>query len=67
MTLKSASLLAFVGTLLLALLLIGDFVLNLMSLLRGLIAAVTLLSSFIHAFAALTVAVFFYVFHKAQS
>jgi hypothetical protein len=67
MTLKHASLLAFVGTLLLTLMLIGDFVIDLTSMLRGLIAAVTLLTSLIYAFASLTVAVFFYVFHKAQS
>ena len=67
MTLKYASLWAFVGTLVLALLLVGDFILNLLSLARGLIAMMTLLASLIYAFAALTVAVFFYVFHRAQS
>jgi hypothetical protein len=67
MTLKHASLLAFAGTLLLTLLLVGDFVLNLMSLARGLIAVVTVLTSLIYAFAAVTVAMFFYAFHKAQS
>lgn len=67
MTLKQASLLAFIGTLLLSILLVVDFVLDVLSLARGLIAAVTLLVSLIHAFAAVTVAVFFYVFHRGQS
>lgn len=67
MTLKQASLLAFIGTLSLSILLVVDLVLDLLSLARGLIAAVTLLTSLIHAFAAVSVAVFFYVFHRAQS
>ena len=67
MTLKQASLLAFIGTLLLSILLVVDLVLDALSLARGLIAAVTLLTSLIHAFAAVTVAIFFYVFHRAQS
>jgi hypothetical protein len=67
MSLKQASLLAFIGTLLLSILLVVDSILDVLSLARGLIAAVTLLVSLIHAFAAVTVAIFFYVFHKAQS
>ena len=67
MTLKQASLLAFIGTLLLSIHLVIDFVLNLLSLARGLIAAVTLLTSLIETFAAVSVAVFFYVYHRAQS
>jgi multidrug efflux pump subunit AcrB len=67
MTLKQASLLAFIGTLLLAIHLVIDLVLNLLSLARGLIAAVTLLTSLIETFAAASVAVFFYVYHRAQS
>ena len=67
MTLKHASLLALVGTILLTILLIGDLILNLLSLARGLIPLVTLLTSLTYAFAALSVAIFFYVFHKAQS
>jgi len=67
MTLKQASLLAFIGTLLLSILLVVDLVLDVLSLARGLIAAVTLLVSLIHAFAAVSVTIFFYVFHRAQS
>jgi hypothetical protein len=67
MTLKQVSLLAFIGTLVLAIQLVFDLVLDVLSLARGLIAAVTLLTSLIHAFAAVSVAVFFYVFHRGQS
>jgi hypothetical protein len=67
MSLKQASFLAFIGTLLLSILLVVNLVLDLLSLARGLIAAVTLLTSLIHAFAAVSVAVFFYVFHRGQS
>ena len=51
----------------LTILLVGDFILDLLSLARGLIAVVTLLTALIYAFAALTVTVFFFAFHKAQS
>jgi hypothetical protein len=67
MTLKQASLLAFIGTLLLSIHLVIDLVLNLLSVARGLIAAVTLLTSLIETFAAVSVTVFFYVYHRAQS
>jgi hypothetical protein len=42
-------------------------ILNLLSIMRGLIPAVMVLTSLIYAFAALGVAVFFYAFHKSQS
>ena len=67
MTLKQASLLSFIGTLLLSIHLVIDLILNLLSLARGLIAAVTLLTSLIETFAAVSVTVFFYVYHRAQS
>ena len=67
MALKHASLLAFVGTLLLTILLVVDLILNLLSTMRGLIPAVMLLTSLIYAFAALGVMVFFYAFHRSQS
>ena len=50
-------------TILLVLNLINSF----LALMRGLIPAMVLLSCFIYAFAALSVAVFFYVFQRAQS
>ena len=67
MTLKNAALLALIGTILITALLVWDFVLNVLNVLRGLIPATMLFSSFIYAFACFSVAVFFYVFHKARS
>ena len=67
MSLRQASLLAFIGTMLLAILLVVDLVLDVLSMARGLIAAVTLLTSVVRAFAAVSVAIFFYVYHRAQS
>jgi hypothetical protein len=67
MTLKNAALLALIGTILATVLLVWDLIFNVLNLLRGLVPAVILFSSLIYAFAALTVALFFYAFHKAQS
>jgi hypothetical protein len=67
MSLKNAALLALIGTLLLTVLLIVGFVTDVLNLSQGLIPAKTALSSLIHSFAGLTVTVFFFVFHKAQS
>jgi len=66
MTLKNAALLALVGTILMTALLMWNFVFNLLNLLRGLVPAVSLFSSLIYAFGSLSVAVFFYVFHRTQ-
>ena len=67
MTLKNAALLALIGTILITVLLVWTFVFDVVNVLRGLVPALTLFSSFIHAFACFTVAVFFYAFHRAQS
>jgi hypothetical protein len=67
MTLKSAATFAFIGTLLAAALLVWDFVFDLINVIQGLVPAVKLFSSLIYAFAAVSLAVFFYVFRKAQS
>jgi hypothetical protein len=67
MTLKNAALLALIGTILITALLVWEFVFNVLNVVRGLIPATMLFSSFIYAFACFGVAVFFYVFHKAQS
>jgi hypothetical protein len=66
MTLKNAALLALIGTVLTTALLVWNFVFNLLNLLRGLVPAVTLFQSFIYAFGCFSLAVFFYVFHRAQ-
>ncbi len=66
MTLKNAALLALIGTILMTALLVWTFVFNFLNLLRGLVPAVTLFSSFIYAFGCFSVMVFFFVFHRAQ-
>jgi hypothetical protein len=67
MTLKNASLLALIGAILMAALLLWTFIFNVLNALRGLVPAVTLFSSFIYAFGCFSVAVFFYVFRRTQS
>ena len=67
MTLKSAATFAFIGTLLAAALLVWDFVFDLINVIQGLVPAVKLFSSLIYAFAAVSLAVFFYAFRKVQS
>ncbi|MGA2267046.1 MAG: hypothetical protein ABSH44_01130 [Bryobacteraceae bacterium] len=67
MTLKSAALFALIGTTLLTVLLAVGFIRDVSNFLAGAIAAITLLISLIHLLASLSVTVFLYVFHKAQS
>jgi hypothetical protein len=67
MTLKNASLLALVGTILMTVLSVWNFVLTLLNVLRDLVPPVRLFSSFTYAFACFSVMVFFFVFHRAQS
>jgi hypothetical protein len=66
MTLKTAPLLALFGTILMTVLLVWSFVLTFLNVLRDLVPAVTLFSSFIYAFGAFSVMAFFFVFHRAQ-
>jgi hypothetical protein len=67
MTLKNAALVALIGTLLVSLQLTWDLIVNVLNVGRGLIPAVALFASLLDAFGAFSVAVFFFVFHKAQS
>jgi hypothetical protein len=67
MTLKNAALLALIGTILITALSVWTFVSNFLNVLRGLVPVDVLFSSFLYAFACFSVAVFFYVFHRAQS
>jgi hypothetical protein len=67
MTLKTATLPALIGTILVTTVTVLNFIFNLLNVFRGLVPALTVVPSFIYAFGALTVAVFFYVFYKAQS
>jgi hypothetical protein len=66
MTLKNPALLALIETILMTALSVCNFVFNLLNLLRGLVPAITLFSSFIYAFG-FSVMVFFFVFHRTQS
>ena len=67
MTLKSAALIAFVGTMVMTVLLLWNFVSTFLNVLRGVEAPVMLFSSFIYAFGCFAVMVFFFVFHRTQS
>jgi len=66
MTIKNAAFLAFIGTLLLTLLLIWRLVMDILNVSQNLVPAVTLFASILYAFAALTVAIFFFVFQSKQ-
>lgn len=66
MTLKNAALFALIGTMLLAILVVATFIRDILALGNGILPAVTVLKSLIHAIASVSVAVFFYVFHKSQ-
>jgi hypothetical protein len=67
MTLKSAAFFAFIGMVLLTVLLALGFIRDVSAFLAGAIAAMVLLTSAIHLLASLSVTVFLFVFHKAQS
>lgn len=67
MTLKNAALLALVGTILITAFLVWTFVFDVINVLRGVLAADALFSSFIYAFGCCCVTLFFYVFHRVQS
>jgi len=67
MSLKNAAALALAGTLLVTILLIVGFITDVLNVSQGLIPATKVLSSLLYAFAALTLTVFFFVFHKSQS
>jgi hypothetical protein len=67
MTLKSAAFFAVIGMALLTILLALDFIRDVSAILAGAVAAVTVLTSLIYLLASLSVTVFLYVFHKAQS
>ena len=66
MTLKNAALLALIGTILMTALLVWTFVLTFLNVLQDLVPAMTLFPSFIYAFGAFSVMVFFYVFRRGQ-
>jgi hypothetical protein len=67
MTLKNVAILAFLGTLLLTIVVAFDFVNTALGVLRDIVPAVAVLRSLIDLFASVSVTVFFYVFYKGQS
>jgi hypothetical protein len=67
MTLKNAAFFALLGMVLLTILLAVVFIRDFSAFLSGAVAAMALLESGIHLLASLGVAVFLYVFHRAQS
>ena len=67
MTLKNVAFLAFIGTLLLTIVVAFDFVNTALGVLRDIVPAVAVLRSLIYLFASVSVTVFFYVFYKVQS
>ena len=67
MSLKNAAFFAWICITLLTILLAVGFLRDVSAILAGSIAALTLLISLIHLLAGLSVAVFLYVFYKAQS
>jgi uncharacterized protein YybS (DUF2232 family) len=64
MNLKSAAFLALIGTILTTLLLVYNLIFSVLNVMRGLIPLDNLISALIYAIGSLTVAVFFFVFHK---
>ena len=67
MTVKSAAFFALIGMILLTVLLALGFIRDISAFTAGAIAAMALLTSLIRWLASLSVAVFLYVFYKAQS
>ena len=67
MTMRSAASLALLGAVLVTILLAIGFVLDLVNVVRGLVPALKLVTSFIYAFAGVGAVVFLCVFRKAQS
>jgi hypothetical protein len=67
MSLKNAAFLALVGMILVTILLIAGLIGDVLGVVRGLIPIMRLLTSLIYAFAGLSVVVFLYAFHKAQT
>ena len=67
MSLKNAALLALIGIILLTVLVVANFISTVLGVMRDVIPSLALLTSMIHVFTSLSVLVFFYVFHRAQS
>jgi len=64
MTLKNAAFLALIGTVLTTLLLLYNLISTILNITSGLVPAVNIFPLLIYSFGSLTVAVFFFVFHR---
>jgi hypothetical protein len=67
MTLKNAATLAMIGTLLLSLLVMVEFVNTISGVMGDVIPAIALVKCVVYLFASVAATVFFWVFGKAQS
>ena len=67
MSLKNAGFLAFIGMILLTVLVVADFINIVTGVLRDVVPAVAILRSLVYLIASLTATLFFYVFQKSQS
>jgi len=67
MTLKSAALLALIGSLLFTILMALDFIKAVSGFLGDVVPVISLLRSLVYLVASLSVTIFLFVFHKAQS
>jgi hypothetical protein len=67
MTLRDAALLALIGTCLVTIVLVIGFIGDVLGVVRGLLPPVRVVTSFIDAFAGLSMAVFLFAFHRQRS
>ena len=67
MSLKNAALLAWIGMLLLSVLLVANFITAVLGVMRDVTPAIVLFTSLIHLFAGVSAFLFLYVFYRAQS
>ena len=67
MSLKNAALLAWIGMLLLSVLVVANFITTVLGVMRDVIPAMALFKSLIHVFASLSAFLFLYVFYRSQS
>jgi hypothetical protein len=65
MTPKNAALLAFIGTLLLTIVVAFDFVNTVSGVLRDIVPVMALVRSLIYLLASVTMTVFFFIFYRA--
>jgi hypothetical protein len=66
MNLRNTSLFALIGMALVSILQVWHFVGNVLNVAQGAVAPVVLVASFIYAFAAVAVTLFFHSFHRKQ-